>query len=295
MKRCPTCNRTYSDETITFCLADGSLLSAPYDSSREAAPPTENLPAVTRSAVPPTQPPKAEIPTIARLPIHPGLAAKKDDGARTVSNSHSLTWIVFAFVAVTIVVGIFFALRHSLGSRNGPEAASSSQEILTMANNRPGTGASPNANISTNPTGTIPPNRSSPIENKKANTLTEDPVLFPNSKASRQAATPTASPAVDYSRIFSGRDVEQQVRITSKPEPVYTEEARRNQITGVVVLRAVFSSAGTVTNIHAVSGLPDGLTERAAAAASQIRFIPAMKDGHPVSMWMELRYNFNLY
>jgi hypothetical protein len=32
MKRCPTCNRTYSDETLTFCLADGSLLSAPYDS-----------------------------------------------------------------------------------------------------------------------------------------------------------------------------------------------------------------------------------------------------------------------
>jgi hypothetical protein len=31
MKRCPKCNRTYADETITFCLADGSLLSAPYD------------------------------------------------------------------------------------------------------------------------------------------------------------------------------------------------------------------------------------------------------------------------
>lgn len=31
MKACPTCNRTYSDETLTYCLADGSLLSAPYD------------------------------------------------------------------------------------------------------------------------------------------------------------------------------------------------------------------------------------------------------------------------
>ena len=30
MKRCPECERTYSDETLTFCLADGSLLSAPY-------------------------------------------------------------------------------------------------------------------------------------------------------------------------------------------------------------------------------------------------------------------------
>ena len=31
------------------------------------------------------------------------------------------------------------------------------------------------------------------------------------------------------------------------------------------------------------------------AAAKGIRFVPATKDGHPVSMWMELQYNFNLY
>jgi hypothetical protein len=31
MKSCPTCNRTYSDNTITFCLVDGTILSAPYD------------------------------------------------------------------------------------------------------------------------------------------------------------------------------------------------------------------------------------------------------------------------
>lgn len=52
MKRCPQCNRTYSDETITFCLADGALLSAPFDpdstwtlspSSRAESSPTEVL------------------------------------------------------------------------------------------------------------------------------------------------------------------------------------------------------------------------------------------------------------
>jgi TonB family protein len=99
----------------------------------------------------------------------------------------------------------------------------------------------------------------------------------------------------DYSKIFSGKDVTSKARVLSKPEPTYTESARKNQITGTVVLRAVFSSSGSVTNIHAVSGLPDGLTERAIAAARQIRFVPATKDGHPVSMWMELQYNFNLY
>jgi hypothetical protein len=31
MKSCPTCNRTYADDTLTFCLVDGAILSAPYD------------------------------------------------------------------------------------------------------------------------------------------------------------------------------------------------------------------------------------------------------------------------
>jgi TonB family protein len=99
----------------------------------------------------------------------------------------------------------------------------------------------------------------------------------------------------DYSKIFSGREVTSKARVLDKPEPTYTEAARKNQITGTVVLRAVFSAGGTVTNISAVSRLPDGLTERAIAAAKQIRFVPASKDGRPVSMWMELQYNFNLY
>ena len=99
----------------------------------------------------------------------------------------------------------------------------------------------------------------------------------------------------DYNRIFRSSEVSSRARVLSKPEPSYTESARKNQITGTVVLRAVFSSSGSVTNISTIRGLPDGLTERAIAAAKQIRFTPAMKDGHPVSMWMQLEYNFNLY
>ncbi|MFN2511114.1 MAG: energy transducer TonB [Pyrinomonadaceae bacterium] len=99
----------------------------------------------------------------------------------------------------------------------------------------------------------------------------------------------------DYNRIFSGKEVNAKARVLSKPEPQYTEEARKNQITGTVVLRAVFTSGGQVTNIRSVSGLPFGLTERAIAAARQIRFSPATKDGRPVSMYIQLEYNFNLY
>ena len=96
-------------------------------------------------------------------------------------------------------------------------------------------------------------------------------------------------------RVFKGPEVEQRARLLSKPEPQYTEEARRNQITGTVMLRVVFSSAGHVEQIHALQTLPFGLTEKAIAAARQIRFVPATKAGHPVSVWMQLEYNFNLY
>src|SRR6201991_4814973 len=96
-------------------------------------------------------------------------------------------------------------------------------------------------------------------------------------------------------QIYSGKDVTSKARLISKPEPQYTEDARKNQIVGTVVLKVVFASNGTVTNIRTVSGLPYGLTERAITAARQIKFSPATKDGHPVSMWMQLEYNFNLY
>jgi TonB family protein len=99
----------------------------------------------------------------------------------------------------------------------------------------------------------------------------------------------------DYNKVFSGKDVNSKARVLSKPEPQYTEDARKNQVTGTVVLRAVFTSGGQVTNIRAVSGLPFGLTERAIAAARNIRFVPATKDGRPVSMYIQLEYNFNLY
>jgi TonB family protein len=98
-----------------------------------------------------------------------------------------------------------------------------------------------------------------------------------------------------YDRIFTGKEVTSKARLISKPEPQYTEDARKNQVVGTVVLKVVFSSNGSVTNIRTVSGLPYGLTERAIAAARQIKFVPATKDGHPVSMWMQLEYNFNIY
>jgi TonB family protein len=100
---------------------------------------------------------------------------------------------------------------------------------------------------------------------------------------------------IDYNRIFGMRDVTQRALITSKPEPSFTEDARKNNVTGLVRLRAVLSASGAVTGITVIKGLPDGLTEKAIEAAKQIKFRPAQKDGHVVSQYVTLEYNFNIY
>jgi TonB family protein len=105
----------------------------------------------------------------------------------------------------------------------------------------------------------------------------------------------TPGDPTDYTRVFSGREVTQRARVLAKPEPVYTESARKYQIAGTVVLRAVFAADGKVTNIYVIRKLPHGLTAAAIKAARGISFSPAGKDGHPVSMYMDLQYDFNFY
>jgi len=108
-------------------------------------------------------------------------------------------------------------------------------------------------------------------------------------------AEPESADDETIKKLHVGKDVERKARLGMKPEPSYTDSARLNQITGTVVLKAVFSRNGSVTNIRTVSGLPFGLTEKAIDAARKIKFVPAMKDGKFVSMWIQLEYNFNLY
>jgi TonB family protein len=99
----------------------------------------------------------------------------------------------------------------------------------------------------------------------------------------------------DPDRVYPSGQVTERARVIAKPEPQYSEEARRNLVMGTVVLRVVFSRTGEVTNIRAMQALPFGLTERAIAAARMIRFRPATRNGQAVNVSMQLEYNFNLY
>ena len=85
------------------------------------------------------------------------------------------------------------------------------------------------------------------------------------------------------------------LKIISKPQPQYTDEAKRNCIQGSVVLRVTFFANGTVGNIKVLSGLPNGLTGRAIEAAKKIRFNPVIKKGKPITVTKSVTYNFTIY
>lgn len=104
---------------------------------------------------------------------------------------------------------------------------------------------------------------------------------------------PNAPP--DYAKPFRLNDVTKRASITFKPEPGFTDSARRFEVTGAVRLRAVLSKTGEVTNVNVVRPLPHGLTEKSIETAKRIRFTPAEKDGRPVSQYVVLEYNYNIY
>ena len=94
---------------------------------------------------------------------------------------------------------------------------------------------------------------------------------------------------------FTPKAVTQKARVLTKPEPQYTEAARRAAVVGTIILRCVFSADGEVKNLRVEQALPFGLTTGAIQAARRIKFTPATIDGRPVSMYIQLEYNFNLY
>jgi TonB family protein len=74
----------------------------------------------------------------------------------------------------------------------------------------------------------------------------------------------------------------QPVVILEKPNPVYSEEARRLGLEGEVLIQVVFPASGGVRVIRVTKGLGHGLDEAAIRAAQQIRFKPALQQGRAV-------------
>jgi TonB family protein len=102
-----------------------------------------------------------------------------------------------------------------------------------------------------------------------------------NAEAARPKAV-EAAPAV------------QPVVILEKPNPEYTEEARRLGLEGEVLIQVVFPASGPVRVIRVTKGLGHGLDEAAVRAARQIRFKPALQQGRSVDFPATVHIVFQL-
>jgi TonB family protein len=85
-----------------------------------------------------------------------------------------------------------------------------------------------------------------------------------------------------------------QVVIVSKPNPVYSDEARNLRIEGDVLVDVVFQASGAVQVNRVVKGLGHGLDEAAVRAAQQIKFKPALRNGTAVDFPATVHIVFQL-
>lgn len=116
MKHCSQCGRTYPDESLAFCLDDGSLLSAPYD------------PNATLRMSPPTNPTATEV--LPSSPVSgPGVSEPERPGNRSTA-----LYLAIALGAL-IVGGVIVGWMMS----GGGETSKSKEPALT--------GESANANM----------------------------------------------------------------------------------------------------------------------------------------------------
>jgi TonB family protein len=89
--------------------------------------------------------------------------------------------------------------------------------------------------------------------------------------------------------------VSRKAKITDYPSPAGEPDGEGNwEVKGRVVLRAVLCRTGEVTDIEVVEGLRDGRTEKAVAAAKQIKFTPAERRGQKVSQRAIFEYTFRV-
>jgi protein TonB len=79
------------------------------------------------------------------------------------------------------------------------------------------------------------------------------------------------------------------------PDPEYSEEARKAKYQGTCILWLVVDQNGRPQQIKVARSLGMGLDQKAVEAVQHWKFEPAMKDGHPVAVQINVEVNFRLY
>lgn len=83
-------------------------------------------------------------------------------------------------------------------------------------------------------------------------------------------------------------------KLLEAPDPKYSKQALEARYQGTVVLFVVVSAEGRPTEIRVQRSLGLGLDEEAVKAVRKWRFQPALKEGNPVAVQVNIEVNFRL-
>ena len=84
-------------------------------------------------------------------------------------------------------------------------------------------------------------------------------------------------------------------RVIYQPDPEYSEEARKAKYQGTCVLWLVVGTDGRPRDLRVARSLGLGLDEKAIEAVKTWKFEPAMKNGQPVAVQINVEVSFRLY
>ena len=76
--------------------------------------------------------------------------------------------------------------------------------------------------------------------------------------------------------------------------PKYSKEAREAKFSGQVVVSIIVGTDGEPHNVHILRGVGMGLDEEAMKAVKQYKFKPAMQNGKPVAVYVNVQVNFQI-
>lgn len=167
--------------------------------------------------------------------------------------------------ALTLLVGVALGGFTSLFGARNFEARPGSPSVVTVRERRGG-GCRDRFLFNSRPAGRL----------VSIQRQTEDGAWVPTRPVGPEIYELTTRPAV----------------IRSRPEALYSDEARRDNLSGSVMLEATLSPDGRVTDIKPRWQLGGGLTAQAVMAAQQIEFMPAIKGEVPVAQRILLEYRF---
>jgi protein TonB len=91
-----------------------------------------------------------------------------------------------------------------------------------------------------------------------------------------------------------GGGVSSPVLIT-QVEPEFSEEARKAKFPGNVIVNLIVDAKGMPQNVHVSQGVGMGLDQKAIDAVKQYRFKPAMENGKPVAVYMNVEVTFQIF